>query len=37
MISKSLQVGRKLDHIAFQFTEKMHDFSEEMAAEMRGS
>jgi hypothetical protein len=37
MISKSLQVGRKLDDIAFQLTEKMHDFSEEMAAEMRGS
>src|SRR3984893_13840411 len=37
MISKSLQVARKLDDIAFQLTEKMHDFSEEMAAEMRGS
>jgi hypothetical protein len=37
MISKSQQVARKLDHIAFQLTEKMRDFSEEMAAEMRGS
>jgi hypothetical protein len=37
MISKSQQVARKLDDIAFQLTEKMHDFSEEMAAEMRGS
>ena len=37
MISKSLQVARKLDDIAFQLTEKMHDFSGEMAAEMRGS
>jgi hypothetical protein len=37
MISKSLQVARKLDGIAFQLTEKMHDFSEEMAAEMRTS
>ena len=37
MISKSQQVGRKLDDIAFQLTENMHDFSEEMAAEMRGS
>ena len=37
MISKSQQVARKLDHIAFQLTEKMRDFSEEMAAEMRKS
>jgi hypothetical protein len=37
MISKSLQVAGKLDDIAFQLTEKMHDFSEEMTAEMRRS
>jgi hypothetical protein len=37
MISKSQQVARKLDDIAFQLTEKMHDFSVEMAAEMRRS
>ena len=37
MISKSLQVARKLDYIAFQLTEKMRDFSEEMAGEMRRS
>ena len=37
MISKSQQVARKLDDIAFQLTEKMRDFSEEMAAEMRRS
>src|SRR5580693_783729 len=37
MISKSLQVARKLDDIAFQLIEKMRDFSEEMAAEMRKS
>jgi hypothetical protein len=35
MISKSQQVARKLDDIAFQLTEKMRDFSEEMGAEMR--
>ena len=37
MISKSQQVATKLDDIAFQLTEKMGDFSEEMAAEMRRS
>jgi hypothetical protein len=37
MISKSQQVARKLDDIAFQLTEKMSDFSVEMAAEMRRS
>jgi hypothetical protein len=37
MISKSPQVARKLDDIAFQLTQKMHNFSEEMAAEMRRS
>jgi hypothetical protein len=37
MISKSQQVARKLDDIAFQLTEQMHDFSVEMAAEMRRS
>jgi hypothetical protein len=37
MISKSQQVARKLDDIAFQLTEKMRDFSEEMAAEMQRS
>jgi hypothetical protein len=37
MISKSPQVAEKLDDIAFQLTEKMHDFSQEMAAEMRRS
>jgi hypothetical protein len=35
MISKSQQVARKLDDIAFQLTEKMRDFTEEMGAEMR--
>ena len=35
MISKSQQVARKLDDIAFQLTEKMRDFSEEMGAEMQ--
>ena len=35
MISKSQQVARKLDDIAFQLTEKMYDFSAEMDAEMR--
>jgi hypothetical protein len=34
MISKSQEVARKLDDIAFQLTEKMPDFSVEMAAEM---
>jgi hypothetical protein len=37
MISKSQQVAGKLDDIAFQLTEKMSDFSEEMATEMRRS
>jgi hypothetical protein len=37
MISKSQQVARKLDNIAFQLTAKMHDFSEEMADEMQRS
>jgi hypothetical protein len=37
MISKSQQVARKLDDIAFQLTEKMSNFSKEMAAEMRRS
>jgi hypothetical protein len=37
MISKSQQVARKLDNIAFQLTEKMRDFSEEMTAEMQRS
>jgi hypothetical protein len=37
MISKSQQVATKLDDIAFQLTEKMRDFSEEMVAEMRRS
>lgn len=37
MISKSQQVARNLDDIAFQLTEKMRDFSEEMAAEMQRS
>jgi hypothetical protein len=35
MISKSQQVARKLDNIAFQLSEKMHEFTEEMGAEMR--
>lgn len=35
MISKSQEVAEKLDDIALQLTEKMHDFSEEMGAEMR--
>jgi hypothetical protein len=35
MISKSQQVAKKLDDIAFQLTEKMHDFSAEMGAEMQ--
>jgi hypothetical protein len=37
MISKSRQVASKLDDIAFQLTEKIQDFSEEMATEMRRS
>jgi hypothetical protein len=37
MISKSQQVAGKLDDIAFQLTEKMGDFSEEMAADMQRS
>jgi hypothetical protein len=37
MISKSQQVAKKLDDIAFQLTEKMRDFSEEMATEMQRS
>jgi hypothetical protein len=37
MVSKSQQVARKLDDIAFQLAEKMHDFSEEMATEMQRS
>ena len=37
MISKSQQVAGKLDDIAFQLNEKMSDFSEEMATEMRRS
>jgi hypothetical protein len=37
VISKSQQVATKLDDIAFQLTEKMRDFFEEMAAEMQRS
>jgi hypothetical protein len=37
MISKSQQVARKLEDIAFQLSGKMRDFSEEMATEMRRS
>ena len=37
MISKSQQVARKLDDIAFQLTEQMNGFSVEMAAVMRRS
>ena len=37
MISKSQQVAKILDDIALKLSEKMHDFSEEMAAEMRRS
>jgi hypothetical protein len=37
MISKSRQVASKLDDIAFQLTEKIQDFSEQMATEMRRS
>jgi hypothetical protein len=37
LIGKSQQVARKLDDIAFQLTEKIDDFSKEMAAEMRRS
>jgi hypothetical protein len=36
MISKSQQVAKKLDDIAFQLTQKMPDYSKEMAAEMHG-
>ena len=35
MISKSQQVARRLDDIAFQLSEKMEGFSQEMGAEMR--
>ena len=35
MISKSQEVARKLDDIAFHLTARMRDFSEEMGAEMR--
>jgi hypothetical protein len=35
MICKSQQVARKLEGIALQLTQKMRDFSDEMAAEMR--
>ena len=35
MISKSQQVAKKLEDIASQLTQRMPDFSEEMAAEMR--
>ena len=35
MISKSKQMARKLDDVAFQLSEKMHEFSEEMNAEIR--
>ena len=35
MISKSQQVARKVDDIAFQLSEKMHEFTEEMGAEIR--
>jgi hypothetical protein len=34
MISKSQQVATRLDHIAFQLSERMDRFSEEMASEM---
>ncbi len=37
MISRSQQVARKLDDIAFQLTQKMDGFSTEMAAEMQRS
>jgi hypothetical protein len=37
MISKSQQVARTLDDIAFQLSERMDGFSEEMASEMRTS
>ena len=37
MISKSQQVAKILDDIPLKLSEKMHDFSEEMAAEMRRS
>jgi hypothetical protein len=35
MISKSQQVAGKLDDIAFQLSEKMDEFTDEMGAEMR--
>ena len=34
---RALQVARKLDDIAFQLTEKMGNFTEEMAAEIQRS
>jgi hypothetical protein len=37
MVSKSRQVARKLDDIAFQLTAKMYDFSGVMTREMRRS
>lgn len=37
MISKSRQVAGKLDDVAFRLTERMSEFSDEMAAEMRRS
>jgi hypothetical protein len=37
MISKSQQVARKLDDVAFQLTVKMQDFCVEMVTEMRRS
>ena len=37
MISNSQQVVRKLDDIAFQLSDKMREFSEEMNAEMQKS
>jgi hypothetical protein len=37
MITKSQLVAKELEGIAFRLTGKMHDFSEEMAAEMQRS
>ena len=37
MISKTQKVANKLNDIAFQLNEKMRNFSQEMAAEMRTS
>lgn len=37
MISRSQHTAKPLDGVAFRLTEKMHDFSEQMAAEMRRS